>query len=236
MDAPSDAAANMARDEALLLSAAAGGPVTLRFYSWRPHAFSLGYFQRHREFEPYVRKGRPVVRRLTGGGAIWHADEITYSLVGPFGSSGFPRKAAGIFVKVHTAVAEGLRSLGVDAALSDAPGGRSPSICFARPQKYDIVVAGRKLLGSAQCRRGRTFLQHGSLPLSPNEFAPGAVSVAEVVANRPGDATIIEALSGALARAFGSALVPGALTREEEAAAARLAADKYASERWNARR
>jgi lipoate-protein ligase A len=236
LDPPADAAANMARDEALLLSAADGGPVTLRFYAWLPYAFSLGYFQHYREFAPHARRGRPVVRRLTGGGAIWHADEITYSLVGPFGAGGFPRRAAGIFLEVHTAIADGLQALGIDAELSDAPAGRSPSICFSRPQKYDIVVAGRKLLGSAQCRRGRTFLQHGSLPLLPNEFAPGALSVADVVAKRPDDATIIKALSRALKRAFGVALRAGKLTPEEEAAAARLASDRYSNENWNARR
>jgi lipoate-protein ligase A len=234
IDGPDNAAANMARDEAILLAAA--DDATVRFYSWRPWAFSLGYFQRYADFEAQARRGIAIVRRLTGGGAIYHADELTYSLVGPFGTRGFPRRAAGIFEKVHGAIRQGLRALGVEAQLSDAPTGRSATICFERPQKFDIVVGEKKLVGSAQRRYGGHFLQHGSLPLSQNEFAPGAASLEELVAKRPSDATITEALSRAFEEAFGVRLVRGGLSAEEEAAAARLAAEKYGRPEWNRRR
>ena len=239
---PSDAATNMARDEAILLCAAAsngrarGASATLRFYAWRPWAFSLGYFQKYEEFAAHAESGIPVVRRMTGGGAIYHADEITYSLVGPAGRCGFPRRAADIFEKVHAAIAGGLSSIGIDAELSDEPTGRSAPVCFERPQKYDIVAGGRKLLGSAQRRHGGHFLQHGSLPLSANAFAPGATSVGQLVAKRPPDSTIIDSLADALADSFGVVFVEGRLSDEEEAEAGRLAARKYASAEWNRKR
>ncbi len=235
VDAPMDAAANMARDEALLASAA-GGRTTLRFYAWRPRAFSLGYFQSWGDFAAHADGGRAVVRRLTGGGAIWHADEITYSLAGPFAVAPFPRRAAGIFEKVHRAVADGLSRLGVAAALSDAPTGRSANICFERPQKYDIVVGARKLLGSAQRRVGKAFLQHGSLPLSPNEFAPSALSLWDLLPERPPDSAVIDALAAAFERHFGARLVRGALDAAELGQAQRLAVEKYSSQAWNRRR
>jgi lipoate-protein ligase A len=226
----------MARDESILRAARRGGPVTLRFYSWRPWAFSLGYFQNWADFAAHAERGVPVVRRLTGGGAIWHADEVTYSLVGPFGRDGFPRRAAGIFEKVHMTILDGLAALGVNAALSDAPTGRSATICFERPQKFDVVVGARKLLGSAQRRYGTHFLQHGSLPLTPNRFAPGAISLADVLVNPPAEDKIVEALARAFQASFGARLEPGALSADESAETVALAVEKYSSARWNARR
>jgi len=236
VDGPADAATNMARDEALLVSAAGGGPATLRFYTWRPWAFSIGYFQHYSEFAAHASGGIPVVRRLTGGGAIYHADEITYSIVGPFGLCGFPRKAADIFEKIHRALAEGLRDLGVDARLSDAPAGRSPVMCFSRPQKYDIIAGGRKIVGSAQRRYKGCFLQHGSLPLSANGFAPEAISLEELVEKRPDAATIVGRLRTAFERAFEARLVEGAIEAGEKATAERLAAGKYGDDLWNRKR
>jgi lipoyl(octanoyl) transferase len=236
IDEPLDAAANMARDEALLRAVQRGAATTLRFYAWRPWAFSLGYFQNWADFEAHAERGVPIVRRLTGGGAIWHADELTYSLVGPFGREGFPQRAADIFEKVHKTIVEGLAGLGVSAELSDAPTGRSATICFAKPQKLDIVVGGRKLLGSAQRRYGGWFLQHGSLPLSPNEYAPGAISIFDILVNPAATDRIIETLTGAFERAFEVNCAPGALTTEEAAEAAELAIGKYAGAKWNRRR
>lgn len=229
------AAVNMARDEAVFKAAADGG-VTLRFYGWRPWAFSLGYFQRYAQFERFEREGIPIVRRPSGGGAIYHADELTYSLVGPCGGVPFGRRAAEVFERVHGALCAGLSALGVEAELSDGPSGESPAICFSRPQKYDVVVGGRKLLGSAQRRKGGMFLQHGSLPLSPNRFAPEAVSLGETVGEAVERERIVEALAAAFEGSFGVEFVRASLTEAEEAEAAVLAAEKYGREEWNRRR
>ncbi|MHC4712668.1 MAG: lipoate--protein ligase family protein [Planctomycetota bacterium] len=226
----------MARDEAMLLSVARDGGMILRFYGWRPHAFSLGYFQRWGDFSGFAAEGKPVVRRPSGGGAIWHADEITYALAARCGEGAFPGRSADILAKVHRCLCAGLDALGVAATLSDGPAGASPAICFSRPQRYDLVVGGRKLLGSAQRRARGAFLQHGSLPLSPNEFAPEAVSLCEVLGQRPGEGSTIAALVEGFERVLGLCLTEAVFSPWEEATAARLEAEKYSRDEWNRRR
>ncbi|MCD6405809.1 MAG: hypothetical protein J7M19_08275 [Planctomycetes bacterium] len=226
----------MARDEAIL-NQAAGAEVTLRFYRWRPWAFSIGYFQKYGDFERFERDGIPVVRRLSGGGAIYHADEIAYGLVAPYGAGPFGRRAGEVFERVHSSIAVGLGLLGVEACLSDGPSGASPLICFSRPQRYDVVVGERKILGSAQRRKGGFFLQHGSLPLSPNRFAPEALSLGELVDALPDDGRLVEVFAEAFEEAFGLRFERACLAAGEEAEAAKLAAGKYAAgTRWNRRR
>lgn len=229
------AAANMARDETML-EAAFEGLVTLRFYSWRPHSFSIGYFQNRADFDVRAGADTPVVRRPSGGGAIYHADEITYCLAGPCSAGPFPRRSADIFEKIHVAIAAGLRSIGVDAELFDAPPGASPLICFSRPQRYDIVVGRRKLLGSAQRRKDGAFLQHGSLPMSPNKYAPEAISLDEVLGGRPDDADVIAALALGFREALGLEFGEAEFSAQEEARASRIEDEKYATDEWNRRR
>lgn len=236
VDGARDAVSNMSRDEAIMRSVRSGAPPTLRFYAWRPWAFSLGYFQEYADFATQRERGITVVRRPTGGGAIYHADEVTYSLSGRFGGGEFPRRAADIFEKVHKAILRGLVLLGVEASLSDAPTGKSAIICFQRPQRFDIVAGERKLLGSAQRRFGGCFLQHGSLPLSANEFAPEATSLAQCLGGRPEESVVTDALVEGFEAAFGVDCVRGVLSRDEEEAAATLAAEKYGSDEWNRRR
>lgn len=228
-------AANMARDEALLISAAESGSYALRFYRWRPHSISLGYFQRWEDFQEHVSRGTPVIRRPSGGGAIFHADELTYSLSAPHDGR-FPKRASAVFRLVHECIVAGLSRLGVEAGLCDGPTGASPLVCFSRPQRYDVVVGGRKLLGSAQRRRRGAFLQHGSLVLSPNEFAPEAVSLRELIPGPIQQEALIEALVAAFCDGLGLDIRPGAYTRSEVAEAERLEAEKYSTSQWNRRR
>lgn len=231
-DGAAGAALNMGRDEAMLLSVVRDGGILLRFYRWQPHAFSIGYFQRWRDFARFRREGRDVVRRPSGGGAIWHADEITYSIAARCGDGPFPRRSAAIFEQVHQCLADGLRALGVDAVLADGAAGASPAICFSRPQKYDLIVDGRKILGSAQRRARGAFLQHGSLPLSPNEFAPQALSLGEALGTRPDEAATIAALVRGFERVLGIRFKEAG-PPWEETAAVRLAQEKYSSDGWS---
>lgn len=228
--------ANMARDEALLVTASETGGVALRFYRWRPPTLSVGYFQRWQDFAGPDKRQVPVVRRPSGGGAIWHDDEITYSMTGPFGAGPFPRRAADIFEKLHLCICRGLGVLGVEAGLSDAPTGASPLICFSVPRKYDIVAGGRKLLGSAQRRKGGAFLQHGSLPLSANRYAPGAVSLGELLAAPTEEEAVISALRAGFEEGLGLSFGDGVLTAGEEELARRLEREKYGTSEWTRRR
>ena len=109
-------------------------------------------------------------------------------------------------------------------------------MCFEKSQKYDVVAGGRKLLGSAQRRHGLAFLQHGSLPLSPNEYAPSAASLSDLLENPPAEAKIIDVLTNAFEEAFGAVCVDGRLTDEETVDAEELAEARYRSDAWTRRR
>jgi lipoate-protein ligase A len=157
---------NMALDSALLESQ--DSPPTLRFYTWRPEALSLGYFQRFAEV-PAAQEARSVVRRITGGGAIHHASELTFSLAasadhplyaGPIGAS---------YERIHRAIASALKELGVEAALrgdralaSDREG---TGMCFHDSTPLDLVWNDRKGVGSAQRRKHGRVLHHGSIKI-----------------------------------------------------------------------
>lgn len=229
-DATAPAAWNMAVDEALLDLA---GTPTLRCYGWAPHAVSLGWFQPAAAFAD-LPPGTPLVRRLTGGGAIHHGDELTFALVLP--ATALPGKVADGYGLLHDAVVHVLAEFGVRAErlrVGSACGARpADRWCFAVPGRDDLVVDGRKLLGSAQ-RRVRTprawLLHHGSLVLHRPSLTPFVAAVAD---QRPVDDAFRTALRAALAARFAAVLdlapAPGALSDAEHALAARLAAGRYA--------
>jgi len=233
---------NMALDEALLETVGEGGIV--RFYSWEPPALSLGYFQSARLFDlaDLRARGIPVVRRPTGGGAIYHYRELTFAvIVGPSALNTAGSTIERRYERIHGAVSAALREFGVESAMRggelDAP--FSPSrhkLCFDRTIGCDIVTGGRKLVGSAQRKTPRGFLQHGSIPLWKNPMTPGAAWVNEFA----GGEVTYESLAAALARAFGAALgvklTPAPLRREVESRARAIALDKYSTDTWNLRR
>jgi lipoate-protein ligase A len=177
---------NMAIDEAILLAVAAGAaPPTLRFYGWAPPCLSLGYAQPAAEVdhEALARHGWHLVRRPTGGRAILHTDELTYSIIAPMDE---PRVRGGVvesYQHLSAGLLRGLAQLGLPARAdrtyappAAANGGESEvagqalgPVCFEVPSNYEITVgegpARRKLLGSAQVRKQGVVLQHGTLPL-----------------------------------------------------------------------
>lgn len=226
----------MALDEALLRA----DPIipTLRTYSWAPWTLSLGYFQ---TADPdAIAKARSegfgVVRRPTGGGAIFHGNELTYAVVCPTGEPGFPREVEGAYDVVHGFLADALGGVGVgsemrgDRTIRSDSGTGGKFWCFYHSTSFDLVRGDRKLVGSAQRRSGRGFLMHGSIPLGENPFTPRAAA-AEVPYDR-----LEEALAGAAASSLGVRLVPGEPTPEEAAGAERLAGNRYATEEWTFRR
>ncbi len=166
-----DGATNMAVDEAIGTSVAKGSsPPTIRFYSWFPATLSLGKNQPLSEVDLSACKtaGYQVVRRPTGGRAVLHAREITYSVAAPPTD---PRLAGGVldaYRRLSLGLIEGLKLLGVDVeqAGPDARAGEDVSAaCFEVPSAYEISVKGRKLIGSAQRRAQGFVLQHGAIPL-----------------------------------------------------------------------
>lgn len=162
----------MAVDHAIAEACAAGkSPPTLRFYRWHPPAISLGRHQTATDID-LIRAdelGYDIVRRTTGGRAILHVDELTYSIAA---SRDEPRVSGGVmdaYLRLSNGLQRGLMELGVqaDKAGADVRTGKDVSAaCFEVPSAYEITVRGRKLIGSAQSRRRNFVLQHGSLPLT----------------------------------------------------------------------
>ncbi|MBC7223673.1 MAG: lipoate--protein ligase family protein [Anaerolineae bacterium] len=251
-----DGATNMAVDEAILEAVASGKvPPTLRFYTWEPPCLSLGYAQSPEQEVDLARcreDGVHWVRRPTGGRAILHADEVTYSLALPREDSRVQGDVVESYRRLSEGLLEGFRLLGLDViqATPQAPPGREGSpACFDRPSHYEILCQGRKLVGSAQVRRRGGVLQHGAVPLrgdvtrivrylrlSEEErkalraaLRRRAITVGEALGYDPGEERVMHALAEGFARALQVRLEPGDLTAEERALAARLRAERYAA-------
>lgn len=254
----------MAVDEALLDGVAAGSaPPTLRFYTWTPACLSLGYFQ------PFAvvnlagchALGVDVVRRPTGGRAILHDRELTYSVTLPASVLGHDGGILPSYYRVSLALQAGLKTLGVPATLApeseaSAATTHGPA-CFDRPSAHEILLYGRKLVGSAQVRRAGALLQHGSILIEPRidkllaclrldeatsagrredpgKGIEGSVAgLAEVGHFEP--AGIAGAVAEAFADRFGVAIVPQTLMPNEVASARDLARTKYQSPGWTER-
>ena len=165
------AAMNMAIDEALLEMTVV--PI-IRFYRWRSPALSFGYFGKFSEVTIYPAE-RDLVRRWTGGGIVFHGDDLTYSIVIPANDPAFDESSIATYEKIHRALCEALVKTGQRAVVA---GGSDPSglsavtraavnasgyNCFANPVRADVMMDGRKIAGAAQRRTRRGLLQQGSI-------------------------------------------------------------------------
>ncbi len=173
-------AENMAIDAALLDRADGTDASFLRLYRFDPPCLSLGRNEpaAHYDHTEIARRGLDVVRRPTGGRAVWHEHEVTYAVAAPVAAFGSLRNA---YHAIHERIAAALRSLGADATLAPhqpPPSGRVdlPASCFTTPVGGEVLVAGRKLVGSAQVRKRGAFLQHGSILLDGSQEIVAAVS------------------------------------------------------------
>jgi lipoate-protein ligase A len=256
-------ATNMAIDEAILRAVASGLVLpTLRFYAWEPPCLSLGQAQASSEVDwaACAARGYHVVRRPTGGRAILHTDELTYSVTAPEAE---PRVTGGIvesYRRLSEGLLAGLRLLGVPGIEAHHPeiGTAQPSdsrppenpVCFEVPSTYEITVGSKKLIGSAQVRREGVVLQHGALPLvgdiaricdvlashsDPVRVRARATTVESVL----GRAISFDEVAEAIARGMGSALqlelVPGDLIPQECAWVDELRRERYTTDEWNRR-
>ncbi len=256
-----DGARNMAVDEAIFRARAEGlAPPTLRLYRWHPPAVSLGRFQALDEridTQAICRRGYGLVRRPTGGRAILHADELTYSVVVHEADIAGGDVLMASYREISRGIEAGLAYLGVEAALgTEGAGPREkalPTICFAKAARCDLVAGGRKIVGSAQTRSRGVILQHGSIPLTLDlndllAVLPGpanqslaerrrkvgqaAVGVAELVGRPVGFDELAGAVRLGFARALDVVLKAGDLLPEEEAWADSLVATRYGARAW----
>jgi lipoate-protein ligase A len=235
----------------------------LRFFSWEPPCLSIGYNQAMMD-EVDITKcqqaGVDVVRRPTGGRAILHTDELTYSIVAPQGE---PRVAGGVvesYRRLSVGLVKGLRLLEVDVAQAEARHGQDADVsaaCFDAPSAYEVTAGGRKLVGSAQVRRKKVVLQHGSLPLQGDiaricyhlvvpseeqreelrrELRARATSLELVLGRVVSFAQVVEALVKGFSQALNLHLEPGELSEHELTLVRRFRQEKYTAEAWNFRK
>ena len=162
---------NMAIDEVISqISVPRDHKPVLRVYGWRPYAISLGYNQDENDInvERCHRDNIDIVRRPTGGRAVFHAEEVTYSIVLPKNSTLFSKDTLDIYNMISQGLVEGLRLIGVTAQLmrrtsTNSLNEKSNIPCFSSAAKYEITYQGKKLVGSAQRRYQNSILQHGSI-------------------------------------------------------------------------
>jgi lipoate-protein ligase A len=186
--------ANMARDAALLTLAATTGSACLRLYRWEPFCLSFG---RHEPASRRYRRDRitelgvDCVRRPTGGRAVWHARELTYAVAAPLHVFGGLKAA---YLEIHALLARSLERLGAHPLLAPPSSLLPPSAgpCFAAPVGGEVLLLGRKAVGSAQVRQGDGLLQHGSILLEDDQSFVGELAGAP--ASGGGGITLTEAL------------------------------------------
>ena len=254
----------MAVDEALVRSIATGARPAFRVYGWQPPAVSFGYAQRiSREVDAQkVReRGIDIVRRPTGGRAVLHWNELTYSVVCPADNPIMGGNINEAYRKISEGLLSGIRTLGIDATFESrrqtqpSPRGKElTSPCFTSTAQYEVTFNGRKLIGSAQQRIGTMLLQHGSLLLGPEhkqiaELLPSdkpglqkrfareldrhTTSLSEALASPIDFDTAATAIRQGIQNTFDIHLVDATLSKTEIAETQRLIAEKYATHEWN---
>lgn len=229
--APCSGSWNMSVDEVLLEAAAGRGDCTLRIYEWDQATVSLGYFQSGTDPSLEMRfPGLPKVRRLSGGGAILHHHEVTYSITI---ADGHPLAVspAVLYEEVHRRVIAMLAGWGVEVRLRGEPlrFETEPFLCFSRGDVRDIVLGRHKIMGSAQRRRRGAVLQHGALLLAVSPHAPEFPGLAELAGCVQDRLTVISALHQALRSLLPGDPVECGLTESEQRQAAEFAQGRYAS-------
>ena len=266
-DEPRSGPANMAMDQAIAEACPADNSLpTLRFYRWDPPAVSLGRHQKTHDinFAAIAERGYEVVRRSTGGRAILHVDELTYSVVAPATEPRVQGSVMDAYLRLSNGLVAGLNELGLAADKADSrvrAGHDASAACFEVPSAYEIMASQRKLIGSAQSRRAGYVLQHGSLPLTgditrladvlilpPEEtyalrrqLATRAGTLAQALGVAEDDDLVaFRQVAEALCRGFSAVLnvtlQPGTYTPAEIRRTAELIREQYANPEWTRHR
>jgi len=260
---------NMAVDEAILTAHSEGKvPPTVRFYTWNPATLSIGYFQKSEkeiDTEEVAKRGIGFVRRPTGGRAVLHDKELTYSVIVSEKHPQMPSSVTEAYKVISLGLLYGFQALGLKAEMVSlaseeekekysSPGS---SACFDSPSWYELVVEGKKVAGSAQTRQKGVILQHGSILLDmdvellfsllkfPSErvkqrmidsFRQKAVTINDVSPTPVSLQEAVAAFRKGFASGLGIELVEQGLTDEEWKMAEQLARERYSTHEWNFRR
>ena len=259
---PSPGDWNMAVDEAILESIGRGASLpTLRLYAWTPACLSLGVSQPFADVDTarLLARGWDVVRRITGGRAILHTDELTYSVIGPADNPILAGSVLESYSRLAKALLRAVQKLGMSVEMKEGKAdenGKSNPVCFETPSTYEITVDGKKLIGSAQARRKEGVLQHGSLPLfgdltritealtfadasAREDAAARLLARAATVESALGQVVAQDDAARAMVRAFeaelGIQFEGGELSPKENSRAEELVREKYGNPNWTAR-
>lgn len=257
---------NMALDEALLNWQSKGEiPPIIRFYGWDPATLSIGYFQKAEaeiDLEEVKRKGLGFVRRPTGGRAVLHEHELTYSVIVPESYPGMPTTVTEAYRVISEGILMGFRNLGLDAYFAvprseqEKAALKSPrsSVCFDAPSWYELVVEGRKVAGSAQTRQKGVILQHGSILLELDDdklfsvfkfsndrvkermqknLKNKAVAMNDIAGRKITIPEAKEAFEKGFAEGLSVDLEPYVLTEKQLLEVKAIAESKYESDEWN---
>jgi len=260
---------NMAVDEAILTAHSEGKvPPTVRFYTWNPATLSIGYFQKSEkeiDTEEVAKRGIGFVRRPTGGRAVLHDKELTYSVIVSEKHPQMPSSVTEAYKVISLGLLYGFQALGLKAEMVSlaseeekekysSPGS---SACFDSPSWYELVVEGKKVAGSAQTRQKGVILQHGSILLDmdvellfsllkfPSDrvkqrmidsFRQKAVTINDVSPTPVSLQEAVAAFRKGFASGLGIELVEQGLTDEEWKMAEQLARERYSTHEWNFRR
>lgn len=235
---------------------------TLRLYGWTAPSVSLGYFQDiagNIDLEFCRQSGIKIVRRLTGGKAVLHDEELTYAVIARDNTPPFTPDLLETYRIISRCLSAGLMKLGIGAGLADRPRTSSENtikaVCFSRSSQHELTVGGKKICGSAQHRSQGIFLQHGSLLMGFNpqktlavmdrsiqresvlsELKQSVTSIGEQTKMAPAIANLCSALTEAFVDTLKVKMIPGALTPEEEAMKTHLLHHKYGTDAWNLER
>jgi lipoate-protein ligase A len=259
---------NMATDEALMQSVERGAPPVFRVYAWSPPAISFGYAQRIAH-EIDLQKCRDqnihIVRRATGGRAVLHWNELTYSVICHKDDPTVGGTIQEAYKKISMALIAGVKHLGAPVSFEPRrqaqPSPRDKELtapCFTSTAQHEVTLQGRKLIGSAQQRIGQTILQHGSLLLGPehkhivNLFPSGkeklqerfthalnthTISLSEALSHPINFETTAQALQTGWSETFpNTILITDQLEKDEASQIETLIKEKYATDTWNFKR
>ena len=227
--APAGGAWNMAADEVLLDASVAA----LRFYQWAEPTLSLGYFQPHVAAGAYP--DLPWLRRATGGDAIVHHHELTYSLVLPAGGEFQPRAVVWM-TRFHDLIRDALGRLSVVAHLCEREQRLGEILCFQHHMPGDVLIEGHKVAGSAQRKQRGVLLQHGSILLGRSAHAPALLGIAELTGRVVSPEELREALMAGFRGATGWALEEGDFDGRDRELIEGHIASRYGAAAWNEKR
>jgi len=237
---------NMAIDWAVLTANSEGKvPPTVRFYGWKPRAISIGYFQSLAEeidLDICSKLGVDYVRRITGGGAVFHDKELTYSIVIPESHPQIPKNIMESYGRICGAVMKGLNNIGIDSQYVPI---------------NDIISGGKKISGNAQTRKQKTVLQHGTVLMDvdvdkmfsllkvPDEkikdkliadVKQRVTSIEHILNNKIDFEEVADAMRQGFEKEFNVELVEGSLTPEEEELTQKFEKKFFSTKKWNHKR